>query len=83
MLNPLVSLCTGLLLLAVSVCATAMAGESRISSVLGLKVRPSSATFLPRAPSCPPMASRTLRPMARLRLSLTLTTASTIRVGLS
>ena len=47
------------------------------------QVSPSSATRQPRAAPGPPSASITLRPIARLRLSLTLTTASTIRVGLS
>ncbi len=39
-----------------------------MSSVLGLKVKPSTPTFLPRI--SPPTAAITLRPMARLRLSL-------------
>ena len=60
---------------------TAIAGESRMSSVFGLKVRPKTATVLPRA--SPPIAWTTLRPIARLRLSLTATTASTIRCGAS
>ena len=50
-----------------------------MSSVLGLKVRPSRATVLPRA--SPPSAWMTLRPIARLRASFTLTTDSTIRSG--
>ncbi len=54
-------------------------GASRMSSVLGLKARPSKATVLPRGSS--PSALITLRPIARLRASLTLTTASTIRSG--
>ncbi|VUD75111.1 hypothetical protein MET9862_05753 [Methylobacterium symbioticum] len=57
----------------------ASAGASRMSSVLGLKVRPRSATVLPRTP--PPQAAITLRAIARLRLSLTAATVSTIRIG--
>src|ERR1700716_3316984 len=52
-------------------------GASRMSSVSGLKVRPSTATVLPR--KLPPAALETLRAIARLRLSLTPSTASTIR----
>ena len=52
-------------------------GASRMSSVSGLKVRPSTAMVLPRRP--PPAAPATLRAIARLRLSLTVSTASTIR----
>ena len=44
-------------------------GASRMSSVSGLKVRPSTATVLPRR--LPPAALATLRAIARLRLSLT------------
>ena len=40
-------------------------GESRMSSVFGLKVRPSSAMVLPRTE--PPQAVVILRAMARLR----------------
>src|SRR3546814_5402387 len=57
----------------------AIDGASRMSSVLGLNVRPSTATVLPRA--LPPIALMTLRPIARLRLSFTATVASTIRTG--
>ena len=52
-----------------------------MSSVSGLKVRPSTATVLPRR--LPPAALETLRAIARLRLSLTASTASTIRNGTS
>ena len=42
-----------------------IAGESRMSSVFGLKVRPSTAIVLPRTD--PPQAAKTLRAIARLR----------------
>ena len=57
----------------------AIEGASRMSSVLGLKVRPSTAMVLPR--TLPPQAAMTLRAMARLRWSLTETTVSTMRQG--
>ena len=56
-------------------------GDSRISSVLGLKVRPRTLTVLPR--SVPPNTDATLRAIARLRFSLTASTASTMRIGAS
>src|SRR4051812_26718811 len=56
-------------------------GASRMSSVSGLKVRPSTAKVLPRR--LPPAAWATLRAIARLRLSLTASTASMIRSGTS
>ncbi len=52
-----------------------------MSSVFGLKVRPSTATVLPRTE--PPQAAITLRPMARLRWLLTAATVSTMRIGAS
>ena len=58
---------------------SASEGASRMSSVLGLKVRPSTAMVLPRR--LPPSAAATLRAMARLRTSLTATTVSTMRSG--
>jgi len=54
-------------------------GESRMSSVFGLKDRPSTATVLPRIESS--SAVTTLRAMARLRWSLTAATVSTMRSG--
>src|SRR5215510_6079984 len=56
-------------------------GASRTSSVLGLKVRPKTATVLPR--STPANEIETFRAMARLRVSLTLSTASRMRIGTS
>ncbi len=56
-----------------------MAGESRMSSVLGLKVRPSTPMVLPR--TSPPTAAMTLRAIARLRVSLTATVVSIRRMG--
>ena len=58
---------------------TAMAGESRMSSVLGLKVSPSTATVLPRTE--PPAAAITFLAIARLRWSFTAATVSTILTG--
>src|SRR5438128_4265425 len=54
-------------------------GASRMSSVSGLKVTPSTAMDFPRR--LPPNAFATLRALARLRWSLTATTFSTIRTG--
>ena len=54
-------------------------GASRRSSVLGLKVRPSTAIVLPRR--LPPRAAATLRAIARLRASFTAATVSTMRSG--
>jgi hypothetical protein len=56
-------------------------GASRMSSVFGLKVSPRMAIFLPR--TLPSQAAMTLRPMARLRLSLIATVVSMRRTGLS
>ncbi len=56
-------------------------GASRMSSVLGLKVRPSIAIVLPRTE--PPQAAMTFRPIARLRWLLTAATVSTRRMGAS
>jgi hypothetical protein len=56
-------------------------GASRISSVLGLKVRPNTAMVLPRSEV--PSAAWTLRAIARLRVSFTAATVSTIRCGAS
>ena len=53
---------------------------SRMSSVLGLKVTPSTAMVLPS--TLPPQASTTLAAMLFLRSSLTPTTVSTMRKGL-
>ena len=50
-----------------------------MSSVFGLKVSPSTAMVLPR--SEPPSAAETLRAIARLRVSLTAATVSTMRSG--
>ena len=55
-------------------------GASRMSSVFGLKVRPSTAMVLPRMSA---QRAMTLRAMARLRFSLTATTVSTMRIGMS
>ena len=52
-------------------------GASRMSSVSGLKVRPSTAMVLPR--SEPPSAWLTFRAIARLRFSLTASADSTMR----
>src|SRR3954454_15732662 len=54
-------------------------GASRMSSVFGLKVSPSTAIVLPR--TWPPHAAITLRAIARLRWSLTAATVSTSRIG--
>src|ERR1700755_493763 len=54
-------------------------GASRMSSVFGLKVRPSSDTVLPR--TSPLSAAETLRDIARLRASLTGTDHSLRRRG--
>ena len=54
-------------------------GLSRISSVFGLKVRPSTAIVLPATE--PPHAAITFSAIRVLRASLTSTTASTIRIG--
>src|ERR1700730_13448940 len=51
------------------------------ATVLGLKVRPKTATVLPR--NTPAKLEDTLRAMARLRVSLTVSTASRIRMGRS
>src|SRR4030081_2509423 len=56
-------------------------GASRMSAVLGLKVRPSTATVLPR--STPAKAEETLRAIARFLISLTVSTASRMRSGTS
>ena len=50
-----------------------------MSSVLGLKARPSSAIVLPRTE--PPQAAITFFAMPRLRCSLTAATVSTMRNG--
>src|SRR4028119_2395522 len=60
---------------------TSMEGASRMSSVLGLKVSPSTATVLPRTE--PPQAATTLRPMARLRWLLHAATGPTRRTRAS
>jgi hypothetical protein len=52
-------------------------GASRMSSVLGLKVRPSTATVLPR--SAPENMVDTFRAIARFRMSFTAATASMMR----
>ena len=52
-------------------------GAARMSSVFGLKVKPSTARVLPRTE--PPQVSITRRAMLFLRSSLTATTVSTIR----
>ena len=54
-------------------------GASRISSVFGLKVRPKTATALPRR--TPAKADDTFRAIARFRVSLTASAASRIRIG--
>ena len=54
-------------------------GESRMSSVSGLKVRPSTAIVLPRTE--PPQALMTRIAMLDLRASFTATVASTSRDG--
>src|SRR5437764_1099128 len=54
-------------------------GLSRISSVFGLKVRPSAAKVSPS--TLPPQASTTRRAMLRFRASLTRNTVSTIASG--
>ena len=54
-------------------------GASRTSSVLGLKVRPSTAMLLPV--TAPPQAPAMISAMRRLRASLTSITVSTMRVG--
>ena len=58
---------------------TTRLGASRMSSVLGLKVRPKTATVFPR--SEPPHAATTLSAIARLRASLIPITVSTILTG--
>ena len=57
-------------------------GASRMSSVFGLKVRPSTRDGL-AAQARRRSAAITLRAMARLRLSLTAATVSTMRSGAS
>ena len=52
-----------------------------MSSVFGLKVKPSTATVLPR--STPANAADTFRAVARLRVSLTISTAWRIHIGTS
>ena len=52
---------------------------SRMSSVLGLKGKPRSATVLPD--TSPPSAAMTLSAIFSLRASLTSTVVSTSRVG--
>ncbi|MNE40712.1 hypothetical protein D3C80_1347490 [compost metagenome] len=61
--------------LAIRAGATSSDGASRMSSVLGLKVRPSRATVLPFR-SVPPRAAATRSAMAFLRASLTSTVVS-------
>ncbi len=56
-------------------------GASRISSVLALKVRPSTQTVRPATE--PPQKSMTLRAMRFLRLSFTAMTCSTMVCGAS
>ena len=56
-----------------------IAGESRMSSVSGLKVRPSTAIVLPRTE--PPHAAITRIAIADLRASFTATVVSTSRDG--
>ena len=63
-----------------SVCMIEIDGASRISSVLGLKVKPKMAIVFPRTP---PAAWMMRRPMARLRASFTAMVVSTRRIGLS
>ncbi len=50
-----------------------------MSSVFGLKVSPSTAIVLPRTE--PPAAATTFFAIARLRVSLTAATVSTMRTG--
>ena len=54
-------------------------GASRMSSVFGLKVSPSTATVLPVTE--PPQAATILSAIASLRASLSAITVSTIRTG--
>ena len=54
-------------------------GASRMSSVFGLKVRPSTASVLPATE--PPQWATILAAIRFLRAVLTATTDSTIRVG--
>ncbi len=54
-------------------------GASRMSSVFGLKVRPSTARVLPATE--PPQWAMILAAICFLRAALTATTDSTIRIG--
>ena len=54
-------------------------GASRMSSVFGLKVRPSTANVFPA--TLPPQALTIFSAILRLRVSFTATTCSTIEIG--